>query len=306
MIPVGTIIIFSLISGVLYALLAIGFTLIYGVAEVVNMAHGALFMLGAYIFFAFLTYLGFDSINNPDVILLPPAIILAAIAVGIVGILIYRFLIHPIEEDILASMVVTVFTAMIIQQIIYLPAPYGFGGKHHDVPSGIGGSIDIFGVTVTYSKIIAIMVSLTLFAILSIFIAKAKVGTAMRAVAQDREVAMLVGVNTTRLYILTMAIASSLAAIAGIFVVASGSGTAEPQMWLNPLGMSFAIVILGGLGSVKGTLLASFIVGFAENTVALSIPSGSYLRGAVALAIMVAVLLIRPRGLFGKRIELEE
>ena len=306
MVPIQTIIIFGLISGILYALLAMGFTLIYGVAELVNMAHGAFFMLGAYIFFSFLTLLGFDSITNPDTILLPPAIILATIVVGIIGVVIYRFLIHPVEEEILSSMVVTVFIAMVIQQIIYLPSPYGFGGKHYDVPSGVAGSIEILGVTVTYSKIIAVIVSLILFAILSIFIAKAKVGTAMRAVAQDREVAMLMGINTTKLYILTMTIASSLAALAGVFVVASGSGTAEPHMWLTPLGMSFAIVILGGIGSVKGTLVASLIVGFAEQAVALSIPSGSYLRGAVALAIMVTVLLIRPRGLFGKRIELEE
>ena len=128
----------------------------------------------------------------------------------------------------------------------------------------------------------------------------------MRAVAQDREMGMLMGINTPRLHMLTMGISALIAALAGILITASTTAMAYPQMWSQPLYMSFAIVILGGLGSIKGTLLGAFIVGFTENIFVFLIPGGSFLQGAVALAIMVLVILFRPKGLFGKRIELEE
>ncbi len=127
----------------------------------------------------------------------------------------------------------------------------------------------------------------------------------MRAAAQDREAAMLMGVNTMKLYMLTMAISASLAAIAGVLITASTTRVAYQLMWFHPLALSFAIVILGGLGSIKGTFIGAFIVGYAEISVSYAVPTGDYLRGAVALAVMVLVLIFRPKGLFGKRVELE-
>lgn len=298
------------VSGAILGLLALGFTLIYGVAQLINLAHGALFMLGSYYFFSILTSLGYNAdpyspIYNPNSFLVIPAIILTTIVIAIIGIVIYRLLIQPVIEDELAALVITVFVAMALQQYVRLPEPLGFGGEHQDVPSGIAGSFDFLGVTVTYAQLVAFIVSVSLFAVIATFVAKTKIGRAMRAIAQDRDTAMLMGVNTRTVYMITMAIASALAAVAGIFVVSAEGGTARPEMWLEPLGMGLAVVILGGFGSIKGTFVACFIVGYASTTVALLIPEGSYLRGAVALAVMVAVILLRPRGLFGKRVELE-
>jgi branched-chain amino acid transport system permease protein len=136
-----------------------------------------------------------------------------------------------------------------------------------------------------------------------IFIRETKIGTAMRALAQDREVAMLMGVNNETLYMLTMGIASALAAIAGILTTASGF--ADPFMWSTPLYMAFAIVIVGGMGSIKGTLVGAFIIGYAGQIfIGLAGGLGS-LSDAVALAIMVVVLILRPKGLFGRRVEME-
>ncbi|MFB0522258.1 MAG: branched-chain amino acid ABC transporter permease [Candidatus Bathyarchaeia archaeon] len=299
-----TLLLYGAITGAVYALLALGFTLIYGVAEVVNMAHGALFMLGAYMFFTFSL-----APKNPPLWIASPfalepglALIAAMIFVGIVGSIIYVLFINPVIKDTLASIVVTVALAIVLQQVIYIE----FGGVHRAVFPFASGSTTILGVTMTYTKLIAFGASLILFAIISLLIGKSKIGKAMRATAQDRETAMLMGINTTRICMLTMFISASLAALAGILISGSTSQVATPQMWLTPLSMSFAIVILGGLGSIKGTLIGAFIVGYAENAVALLIPGGSFLKGAVALAIMVSVLLIRPKGLFGKRIELEE
>lgn len=297
MIDPTTIIIQGAITGAIYGLLALGFTLIYGVTRVVNMAHGALFMLGAYIFFAYgpLGILGMFRLDPT------PALILAAISLGIIGIIIYRLTIHPVIGDVLAAIVVTVGVAMMIQQIVLIV----FGPNYQSVSSFVQGQATLGSATVTYSRLLAFAVSLVLFAVVLIFIRITKIGSAMRAVAQDREVAMLMGVNTTTLYMLTMAISTVLAAVAGILIASCTTGAAEPYMWSQPLAISFAIVILGGLGSIKGSLVGAFIVGYAETGVIYFLPEGGYLQGAVALGIMLVILLIRPKGLFGKHIELE-
>jgi len=288
------IIIFSTISGGVYALLALGFTLIYGVSGVVNLAHGSFYMLGAYMFYVFGTFL----LKLPPVL----ALILAVVFVGIVSSILYRVTIHPVLGDEVGVMVVTVCLALIFQQLMLLV----FGPPNVPVASLVKGSVIILDVTVTYARILALAVSILLFVSLWVFISKSKVGKAMRAVSQDREVAMLMGINTERLYMLAMAVSSMLAAIAGIFIAGSTTGVAGAWIWMHPLALSFSIVILGGLGSIKGSLIGGFIIGYAEQTVAIAAPEGGAIISVVPFTVMVLVLLLRPKGLFGKRIEMED
>lgn len=300
---IKSIIIYGGISGGAYALLALGFTLIYGVSGVVNLAHGSLFMLATYIFYVFTSSFPLGLL---------PALILATILVAIVGGVVYRLTIQPVIGDSLSIMVVTISLAIIFQEAIVLE----FGSYRQRVPSLAEGLAIIWGVKVTYSKILAFAASLILFAILFTFITKTKIGRAMRAVSQDREVAMLMGINTQRLYMLTMAISASLAAVAGTLITSSTAGVTYPHIWTTPLYMSFAIVILGGLGSIKGSLVGAFIIAYVENIFVfaidpviakmLSFQVGGSLSGAVIMATMILVILIRPKGLFGKRVELEE
>lgn len=291
----------ALASGIL-ALLALGFTLIYGVAEVVNMAHGALYMFGSYIFWVLTApqIAGLMIEVAPIQLSTPLALIIAVILSGIVGAIVYRLVIHPIVEDLLAVLIVTVGVSLLFQSVTAIQ----FSSARRSLIYLAPGVTTILGVTVTYSKILSFAVSLILFVSLWVFITKTKIGTAMRAVAQDREVAMLMGVNNERLYMLTMGIAASFAAIAGILTTAEGF--AEPYMWASALYLSFAIVIVGGIGSIKGTLIGAFIVGYAGETFVRLAGEVGFLRGAVALAVMVAVLLLRPKGLFGRRIEMED
>jgi len=289
------IIILGTITGAVFALLAVGFTLIYGVAGVTNLAHGSFFMLGAYMFSVF-GPMGFVQLG------IVPALILAVIFVAIVAAILYKLTIGPIIGDEVAVLVVTVCIAMIFQQIMLLT----FGPEFFPVPAFAEESTIIWGVSVTYSRIVAAVTSLALFAFLWIFISKTKIGAAMRAISQDREVAMLVGINTERLYMLTMGISASLAAVAGIFIASSTTRVAYSFMWLEPLALSFAIVVLGGLGSVKGTFIGGFIIGYAEMAVAVLAPQGGAIVSVVPFATMVLVLLVRPKGLFGKRVEMEE
>ena len=288
------------IAGGVYALLALGFTLIYGVTEVINFGYGAILMLGAYMFFVF----------GPSGWLLHleifPAIILAITVAGIVGVIGYKLCIHPVIGDPVAPLVTTVGIAIVIQQLILIIFqtdyyPVRFYKNPADEPS----AINILGTSVLYPRFWAFVISLVLFAGLWMFVTKTKIGRAMRALAQDREVAMLMGVNTERLYTLTMAISASLAALAGILIMGSTERVVHPFTWQRPLVMSFAVVILGGLGSIKGTLLGAFVVGYAELVVITLVPEGGYITYVAYLAILVLVLLFRPKGLFGKRVEFE-
>jgi len=295
--------IYGTISGGVYALLALGFTLIYGVSGVVNLAHGSFYMLGAYTFFVFgaLGFFGSDPMLASIL-----ALIVAVIFVGAVGSITYRLTIHPVIGHDIAVIVVTVCLAIIFQQLMLL----GFGASFPRVswPKGsfLLESTSIWGVSVEYSLILAFVVSLVLFASLLVFITKTKIGKAMRAVSQDREVAMLMGINTKRLYMLTMIISAMLAALAGIFITTSIEKSTGPWLWFRPLALSLTIVILGGLGSIKGSLLGAFIVAYAEKTVAIAVSEGGAIVGVVPLAVIVVVLLVRPKGLFGKRIEMED
>lgn len=299
------IIVFGAISSGVYALLALGFTLIYGVSRVTNLAHGSFYMLAAYMFFVFSSF--FDDLFGSGMVSTSIlALILAVIFVGIVGILTYRIAIHPIVGDQVAVMVVTVCLALVFQQLILLIFGPTFPPVRWPAGSFLVISTLILGVTVQYSRILAFVVSLGLFSSLFVFITKARIGKAMRAVSQDREVAMLMGINTERLSMLTMALSAMLAALASILITTSTSMSAGAWMWLHPLALSFSIVILGGLGSIKGSLIGGFIVGYAEQTVAIVVPEGGAIVGVVPLAVMVIVLLLRPKGLFGKRVELEE
>jgi len=289
------------------ALLALGFTLIYGVAEVVNMTHGALYMVGAYTYWI-LTAKEFPGLPLEPIQLHPGlALILAVVLTAILGVIVYKLTISPVIEDLIAVLVVTVGVVIVIQETLIIE----FSAKRWPVVPFTRGLTTIFGVKVTHSELLAFATSLCIFSVLWIFINKSKIGSTMRAVAQDREVAMLMGVNTDRLYMFTMAISASIAAIAGVLITASRSGFAYPHMWDTPLYMSFAIVILGGLGSIKGTIIGAFIVGFAENAfifimAGLGVSGAEFLRGVIAMAVMVTVLLLRPKGLFGKRVEMEE
>ncbi len=287
----------------MYSLLALGFTLIYGISGVVNLAHGSFYMLGAYMFVTLgaIGFLGAGTMLNAVFVL-----VLAAIVVGIIASMIYRVTIHPVLGDEVAIMVATVCIALIMQQFIIIFYGVTFPRVAWPEDSILMNTANILGVTIEYSYIVAFIVSLALFGTLMLIITKTKMGKAMRAVSQDVEAAMLMGINTERLYMLTMGLSAMLATFAGILITSSTTKSAGAWMWLQPLALSFAIVILGGLGSIKGSLIGGFILGYAEQTVKTTVPEGGAIVGVVPLIVMVLVLLLRPKGLFGKRVELEE
>ncbi len=284
------IIISSLINGSVYALLAIGFSLIFGVARIVNIAHTAFYMLAAYFIFSGTKKLG-----------LHPAVCMLAAFVPVtgIGLLCYKLFIDPIREHEAAVLIATIALAMAMQEIMLLL----FTGDFLGVPSLVEGYRMVFGVKIAYQQMLTIVVALLVLAGVWGLLLKTRLGLAIRSTAQDREVANLMGMNESRVALITMGVSVGLAAFTG--AVIAPLAIVNPFMWMHPLIMMMAVVVLGGMGSIKGSFIGAYILGFAEALVVFLIPMGAYLKGSVALSIMILVLLIRPEGLYGVAFEEE-
>jgi branched-chain amino acid transport system permease protein len=284
------IIISGLISGSVYALLAIGFSLIFGVARILNLAHTAFYMVAAYGIYFGIHKLGFH----------PLWCMLGSVTlVTLFGLIVYKFFIDPIREHEAAVLIGTIALAMAMQEIMLLI----FTGSYLSVPSLIKGFFTILGVKVFYQQLLTFGLVLVILAGLWALLMKTKLGLAIRSTADDREVANLMGINESRAAMITMGITVGLAGLTGAVVVPLT--ILEPFMWMYPLIMMMAVVVLGGLGSLKGSFAGAYILGFAESLVVFLIPKGAFLKGSVALSVMILVLLIRPEGLFGVSFEEE-
>jgi branched-chain amino acid transport system permease protein len=223
----------------------------------------------------------------------------AVVVVTLLGIISYKFLINPIREHEGAVLIATIALAMVFQEIMTII----FTGTYLSVPSLIKGYHLILGIKVFYQQLLTFCVALLVMAVLWALLMKTKLGLAVRSTAQDKEVANLMGINEAQVAMITMGISVALAAFTGAVVVPLT--ILEPGMWMHPLIMMMAVVVLGGLGSLKGSFIGAYILGFAEALVVFLAPMGAFLKGSVALSIMILVLLIRPEGLFGVSFEEE-
>jgi branched-chain amino acid transport system permease protein len=284
------ILISGLISGSMLALLAIGFSLIFGVARIVNIAHTAFYMVAGYGIYYLSVRLGLNPILG---------MLLAVAAVTLLGLLAYRFLIDPIREHEGAVLIATIALAMIFQEVTLLI----FTGDYLSMVSLIKGFFSLGGVKIFYQQLLSFGVVLLMMFFLWFLLMKTKLGLAIRSIAEDRETANLMGMNESRLAMITMGISVALAGFTG--AVIAPLTVLSPYMWMEPLIMMMAVVVLGGLGSIKGSVVAAYILGFTEALVVFLIPKGAFLKGSVALTIMILVLLIRPEGLFGIAFEEE-
>jgi branched-chain amino acid transport system permease protein len=267
-----------------YALLAVGFSLIFGVARMVNLAHTSFLMLAAYGMFYTTYRLGLDVFT---------AILISLVATVIIGLVSYKLFIDRIRAHEVTVMLITLALATIFQESMIL----AFGAHFREAPTLIPGYVEILAVKVMYQHLLTIAVVAVVLLGMWLLLTKTKLGIAIRATAQDAEIANLMGINVSNILLVAMGIAAALAAIAGIVV--APLWVVYPYMWMSPLVMIMAIVVLGGLGSIKGSLIAAFIIGLVEVAVVFYLPGGSFLRGAIALLVMVIILVVRPEGLYG-------
>jgi branched-chain amino acid transport system permease protein len=280
----------GLVNGGVYALLAIGFSLVFGVARIVNIAHTGFYMLAAYLFYTL-------SVKSGIGFLL--AGVVAVAAVTLLSIVCYRLVIEPVREHDAAVLIATIALGYIFQELMLI----AFGGHYLGIPSTLEGTVRVLGVAIPYQRLLILVIAAVALALTWYVLYRTRLGLAIRATANDLEVASLMGMNVHRVAMAAVAISVALAAIAG--VVVAPVFVVDPFMWLAPLVTMLAIVVLGGLGSLKGSLIGALVIGYVEAITVFAVPAGAYLKGAVALAIMVAVLLARPEGLFGVAFEEE-
>jgi branched-chain amino acid transport system permease protein len=280
----------GLVNGGIYALLAVGFSLVFGVARIVNIAHTAFYMLASYCFYALLVTGGLGFVV---------AGVLSVLAVTALSVVCYRVVIEPVREHHAAVLIATIALGLIFQESMLL----WHGGSFLGIPSAIEGVARVGGVSIPYQRLLILVVAAVMLAATWLLLFRTRLGLAIRATANDLEVADLMGMNVHRIAMATVAISVALASVAG--VVVAPVFVVDPFMWLAPLVTVLAIVVLGGLGSLPGSLIGAFVIGYVEAITVFALPAGAYLKGAMALSIMVVVLLVRPEGLFGVAFEEE-
>jgi branched-chain amino acid transport system permease protein len=278
------IIINGLLLGGTYALLAAGFALVFGVARIMNMAHTAFYMITAFLIYVFASLTILPTLLS---------IVISVIIIGILGMVCYRVLFDRVKEHHTPVMIIGVALALVSQEVLLLI----FSGHHRGIKPFFPGFLTIAGVSITYQLLLALGVSVAMLVCVWFLLTKTRLGLAIRCASQDMEIANVVGVNVARIAMITVGVSAVLAGTAA--AVLAPLFMIYPLMWMNLLIITLAAVVLGGLGSIKGAVIAAFMLGFAESAVVFLVPQGSFLRGAMSMAIMIAVLVVKPEGLFG-------
>ena len=277
--------------GSVYAIIALGYTMVYGIARMLNFAHGDIIMVGGFVIFTMVSTLG-----------LPPlaGVLVAVIACTVLGVVIERVAYKPLRG---ASSLAVLITAIGVSYLLQNVALLIFGSNARQFTSVVnvpslklaGGALSISGVTmVTIISCIVIMVVLTTF------INKTKVGQAMLAVSEDKGAAQLMGINVDGTIALTFAIGSGLAAVAGV-LLCSAYPSLTPYTGSMPGIKAFVAAVFGGIGSIPGALVGGILLGIIEIFGKAYI--SSQMADAIVFAVLIVVLLVRPAGLFGKNIQ---
>jgi branched-chain amino acid transport system permease protein len=278
----------GLVAGSIYALVATGLTLIFGIMRVPNFAHGTIYMIGAYFTFWIITILKVNLFFS---------ILLTLILVTILGLIIERVVFKPVRNR---SATDVFIIALGLWAIMENAAFYIWGPETRLIPSELVNIVlTLSSLTITLNRILILFVSPLILVGIFIFMKKTSFGKAMRAVAEDRTAAGLVGIGSDRVFGITFAVGSALAALAGALVGSTFS--IFPAMGAMPILKAFCAIVLGGMGSITGAIFGSYILGLSESLGAAYITS-TY-KEAFAFLILIVVLLIRPYGLFGKEEE---
>ena len=280
-----------LISGIslgsIYAIIALGYTMVYGIAKMLNFAHGDIIMVGGYVSFCAMSYLGLPAL---------PSALLAMLACTVLGIIIERLAYKPLRSaPSLAVLITAIGVSYFLQNsalLIWKAAPKSY-------PAVVSGSAEFFGgeLKVPYISLLTIVICLVIMLGLSTFVSKSKMGKAMRACSEDKGAAQLMGINVNRTISMTFAIGSALAAIAGV-LLCSFNSQLMPTTGSMPGIKAFTAAVFGGIGSIPGAFLGGLLLGIIEAMAKAYI--SMQLANSIVFAVLIVVLLVKPSGLLGK------
>jgi len=284
---IATAIVQATMVSAVYALIAIGFTMIFGVAGILNLAHGALLMAGAYVYAILVMPNLISSVTYPPAV----GFVAGIVVVAILSLLLYEVLVKWVEDNVVITFLSTVIIAVASTEFL----TWQFGGQNIRV-SLISGQFGLAGATVQHYEGIGFAVSWVAIGLLWLYVTRTDDGRSILATSMSERGAQLTGVNIRAVRAKTWLIAGALAGLGGMFL--GFGGGASPLMWLNPLAVAFIAVVVGGIGSIKGSVVGAYLIGFIEQVTVELIGNG--FRGMPTLILLVGFMLFMPQGLFGR------
>ena len=277
--------------GAVYAIIALGYTMVYGIAKMLNFAHGDVIMVGAYISFCVTNYLGLPAIVS---------VLAAMVVCTVLGILIEGLAYKPLRgTPSLAVLITAIGVSYFLQntaQLIWTSSPKNFTSIVNIKPMAVfGGQLTITGeMIVTVLTAVLVMVALTWFT------TRTKMGKAMRAVSEDRDAAQLMGINVNQTISMTFAIGAALAAVAGV-LLCSTVPMLQPTTGSMPGIRAFTAAVFGGIGSIPGAMVGGILLGIIENFAKAYL--STQFSDAIVFGVLIIILLVKPAGLMGKQIQ---
>ncbi len=284
------ILIYGIVNSFSLALMAIGFTLVYGISRLPNFAHGALYVVTGFIVWSLIHLLKLNYVLS---------IVLALVIMGLVGAAIYRFVLIRVRGMATSEIIATYALGLAVLEFLRWA---GFKGMTYTLPVFIEGSINIGGTPIDLQRIIVIGIGMVVVSFMWLFTHFNRTGLALRGMAQDEHAAMMLGIDSDWMAVIAMAMGSMLAGLSAIALLPLGNIVVEAGY--NVLILSIAVCIVGGLGSWVGAIIASFMIGFLQIITVAYIESHFHM--VVALLAIIITLILRPSGLFGRQKELEE
>ncbi|WIY84131.1 branched-chain amino acid ABC transporter permease [Propionimicrobium sp. PCR01-08-3] len=276
--------------GSIYALIALGYTMVYGIIQLINFAHGDIYMVGAYVGYACMTHLNLGFFTS---------LVVAMAACAVLGVLVERIAYKPLRNS---TRIAVLITAIGMSLLLEYTMMYFVGAQVRSYPELPGFMSEVFhvgSVTITSLQIVIVAISVILMIALQFIIKRTRLGKAMRAVSQDRDAARLMGISVDNTISFTFALGSALAGAAGV-LVGVYYNSINPLMGIMPGLKAFVAAVLGGIGLIPGALIGGYLIGVAETIV-----SGlgfSTFRDAVVFSVLIIVLIVKPSGLLGKNV----
>lgn len=273
--------------GSVYAIIALGYSMVYGIAKMLNFAHGDVIMVGA-----FVAYFAIGSFNMPALI----AVLFSVIVCTVLGVVIERLAYKPLRH---ASSLSVLITAIGVSYFLQNAAMLLWGTDTKIFPTLLSGNLQLGALSIPWLTLLTIAICILIMVFLTLFINRTKTGRAMRACSEDKGASSLMGINVNRIISITFAIGSGLAAIAAVLLCATYPSV-YPTLGSMPGIKAFTAAVFGGIGSIPGAFLGGLLLGVIENLSKAYI--SAQLSDAIVFAVLIIVLLIKPTGLLGKKI----